>query len=254
MKKLISILLVIALALCLAPAALAAEVRVSTQKFELDGKGIELAAYNIDGYNYVQLRGLAAALNGTDKQFSVEYDEESKTIVVVPGEAYTPDEDVYNAPAILTDENGLVTNARESTQKLQIDDMIFTKLSVWNIGGFNYFKLVELQQHLGYGLGYDAARRTVLLTGDGSEPEPAAALSAASDYAEIYKALSAKRSAPVQPRSRKSRRRQRIRPPTPALPPAAAAAMTRAIPEPMSRSRASTRAISSRPTGSISTS
>lgn len=196
MKKFVSLLLVLALALSLSGAVFAdAEVRPSTQKFLLDGKSVSITAYNIDGYNYVGLRSLAAALNGTEKQFSVEYEEESGTIVVVAGAAYTPTEAVYFAPAVVVDENGLVTNAAESTQKLRIDDEIHAGLSVWNIGGFNYFKLAELQPLLGFGLGYDWAARTVQLTGDGSAvPVSDPPLPAAASYVEVYKALNVRRS------------------------------------------------------------
>ena len=68
MKRLVSILLVLVLALALATTAGAAEVRPSDQKFTLDGETVNCAAFNIDGNNYVMLRGLAALLNGTENK------------------------------------------------------------------------------------------------------------------------------------------------------------------------------------------
>ena len=85
MKRLVSILLVLVLALTLVPMAGAAEVRPSDQKFTMDGKAVTCAAFNIDGYNYVMLRGLAALVSGTGKQFSVTWDEKTKTSAVELG-------------------------------------------------------------------------------------------------------------------------------------------------------------------------
>ena len=59
MKRIASVLLVLVLALTLVPAARAAEVRPSSQKFTVNGREVSCAAFNIDGYNYLMLRGLA---------------------------------------------------------------------------------------------------------------------------------------------------------------------------------------------------
>ena len=43
-------------------------------------------------------------------------------------------------------------------------------LSVYNIGGNNFFKLADLQQYLGYGLAYGEASRCILLDTASAEP------------------------------------------------------------------------------------
>lgn len=46
----------------------------STTKFELNGNPVSLEAYLIGNNNYVKLRDIAMALNGTSKQFNVTWD------------------------------------------------------------------------------------------------------------------------------------------------------------------------------------
>ena len=165
MKKVLSILLVLALAFSLVPAARGAEVRPGTQPFTLDGKAVSCAAYNIDGYNYVMLRGLANVLNGTAKQFSVTWDEATATVTLESGKPYQDDGAVWNGPAVIVDEKGLVTSpVVKSAQSLVIDGKAVTSVEAYNIGGNNYFKLADLRPYLGYGLSYDAASRTVAIS------------------------------------------------------------------------------------------
>ena len=198
MKRLVSVLLVLALALTLAPAVLAAEVRPSAQKFALDGKPVQLTAYNIDGYNHVMLRSLAALLNGTDKQFSVTWDAGKKIVYVETGKPYEDDIGSANGPAVLLDAQGRVTNAVTSGQALVIDGKTVTGLSVYNIGGNNYFKLADLQPYLGYGLDFLAASKTVAITTTGSAGENPMTLAAAQSYEDIGRSLAQARSSAMR--------------------------------------------------------
>lgn len=73
------------------PAAGTAYAR--TQTVKLDGKNVEFQCYalkNAQGNetNYVKLRDLAVALNGTKAQFNAGWDQVSKTISIIPGAAY----------------------------------------------------------------------------------------------------------------------------------------------------------------------
>ena|GEM_PF-1695341 len=188
MKRILSALLVLALALALAPMARAAEVRPSTQHFTLDGKTVSCTAYNIDGYNYVMLRGLAEILNGTDRQFSVTWEEKTRTVKLDTGRAYTPDSGAVNGPIIQLDKQGRVTNAVQSSQTLVIDGKTVTGISAYNIGGNNYFKLADLQKYLGYGLDYNSSTRTVVISTAGPAENPLT-LTAAANYAAIRASL-----------------------------------------------------------------
>lgn len=194
MKKIVSVFLVLALALTLAPAALGADVRPSSQKFTLDGEEVECRAFTIDGYNYVMLRGLASILNGTEKQFSVTWDEAARTVRIATGEPYTPEDAIYNGPAVVLDGNGRVTTAKKSAQTIVIDGRTVRGLPAYAIGGHNYFKLADLQTYLGYGLDYDKSTRTVVISSTVPAVEKTE-LASAANYGEVLAGLSAAKAA-----------------------------------------------------------
>ena len=104
-KRIASLALALSAALSLLslPAAAAPAVTVeqippdgiayaASQTVSIDGRPVTFQMYalkNASGFgtNYVKLRDLAYALNGTAAQFEVEYDG---SIRVIPGRAYTP--------------------------------------------------------------------------------------------------------------------------------------------------------------------
>ncbi|MCC8077576.1 MAG: beta-propeller domain-containing protein [Oscillospiraceae bacterium] len=177
MKKLFSVLLTLALALSLAPMALAAEATPSDRTLKVDGVTADVTAYNIGGCHYFRIRDLAALLSGTESSFSVEWDAAENVVRIETGADYagTEPEDAAEDQA---------DSAVESTQSVLIDGAEVDGLSVWNIGGSNYFRLAELQDSLGYALRYDESTRTIYL-----QTGAAAQMTFAADYAEIYQAL-----------------------------------------------------------------
>ena len=190
MKRIASVLLVLVLALTLVPVAGAAGVRPSSQKFTLDGKDVSCAAFNIDGYNYVMLRGLASLLSGTEKQFSVTWNGQEQTAVAETGKPYEDDGSVTNGPAVKLDDSGLVTNAKRSSQTVKVNGISVTGVSIYNVAGNNYFKLRDLQPYLGFGLRYDESTATVVITTVGvSETAGPLTLTAAKDYDAVRDSL-----------------------------------------------------------------
>ena len=159
-KKLPALLLVLALLFAFAPGALSAdaEVTLSTQGLKVNGVPIRCEKYNIDGYNYFKLRDLAFLLNGTGSQFSVDYDPVGSRVLVTPGKSYEPDgsELLYNG-------EDKSASASLSTQSLHVDGREVTDISVYNIGGNNYFQLRDLQELLNFELEYEASSRTILV-------------------------------------------------------------------------------------------
>ncbi len=136
-------------------------VQLSSQKLSVDGAEQAAEVYNIDGFNFFMLRDMAALLNGTKAQFSVGYDEETRTVVIVTGEGYDaaqPDD-----PAAGTDKSD---TAVRSGQRIQVDGAEIDDMTVYNIGGNNFFKLQELGEKLGFGVAYDAETRTMLVTSE----------------------------------------------------------------------------------------
>lgn len=56
----------------------------------VDGKSTSPWAYEIEGDVYFKLRDLAMALNGTEKQFNVNWDASKNAVLLTTGTAYTP--------------------------------------------------------------------------------------------------------------------------------------------------------------------
>ena len=129
----------------------------TSQKLTVNGVAKNTEIYNIDGSNYFKLRDMAALLNGTGSQFSVDYDAARNTIVVKTGEAYTP---VGGELATGTDKSA---SAVASAQSIEING-VKVELTAFNIGGNNFFKLRELGAALGFDVDYDAGTATMLVT------------------------------------------------------------------------------------------
>ncbi len=140
-----------------AGAAAAPKVAATKQSIALDGKAVNTEAYNIDGSNYFKLRDVAFMLNGTGSQFSVAYDEASRTIQIKTGEAYTAQ---GTEMAVGADNS---KTAVSSKQSITINGKAVT-LTAFNIGGYNFFKLRDLGSALGLDVGYDDATKTILIT------------------------------------------------------------------------------------------
>ena len=167
MKKLLTVFLAAAMLLGLSAAVFAFSAVRSDQKLTVNGVPAYCDVYNIDGNNYFKLRDLACLLNDTQGQFAVEYDSGTKRILVTTGKAYTAD------GSELVIGKDLSETAVVSSQTLWIDGERRDGLSVFNLGGNNYFKLRDLGSALGFGVDYDEATRTMLVdTENTSEGNP----------------------------------------------------------------------------------
>ena len=140
------------------PAAPANTAYASTQTVELDGKKVEFQMYalvdaNGGQTNYIKIRDLALALNGTKARFSVEWDGQ---VNLVTGSAYTPNgsenstpfkgDRAYTVPTSPTNVNG------------EPSDLAAITLTDGNGGGYNYYKLRDLGSKLGFNVGWTAER------------------------------------------------------------------------------------------------
>ena len=128
----------------------------------VNGKSITFDAYNINDYNYFKLRDLAFVLNGTEKQFSVGWDESKKAITLTPGAAYKP--------------TGEEMSSKGSANKSAVlsDAIVYLSgggrlnLEAYNIDGYNYFKLRDLGAAINFSIGWDANSNTISIVTTGA--------------------------------------------------------------------------------------
>ena len=130
----------------------------TNSKVLVNGKEVAFDAYTIDGSNYFKLRDLAFVLNGTEKQFSVGYDNEKKSVTATTGEGYEKlDGDLAGAPT------GGEKAAAISNDSIYIDGQK-VEAEVYKIDGNNYFKLRDLGKALDFYVGWTAERGVYIET------------------------------------------------------------------------------------------
>lgn len=162
-KRTISILLMLVMSLLLIPGsvdAAAVQAAPNTSGIILNGVKTTLEAYHINDYNFFKLRDFAQALNGSEKQFDVTWDESKKAVNIETGQAYTP---VGGEMAVSADHS--VKYGSLSTSKVYVDGKE-AGLTVYNIGGSNYFKLRDLADAAGFEVAYDDVANMIIINSD----------------------------------------------------------------------------------------
>ena len=135
------------------------EVKASSQKVKLNGKDVVIYGYIIDNYNYFKLRDLAAVLKDTKAKFGVEYKDAMVTLT--KGADYkVADTDQKEVKKV---SKGILTN-----DKVMVGDKALTA-TAYKIDNSNYYKLRDLGEALGFGVDFDKATKTVLLTSKEAE-------------------------------------------------------------------------------------
>lgn len=170
MKKKISLLLAILMLVTLIPTAFAESKTVdavkNTKKVTLDGEEVMVGAYDVEGYNYLKLRDVAAILNGKKCQFDVGYDKPTKLISIELAKAY---EKVEGDLAEIKDEKA---KAIVSVKKILVngeEKEVKTAL----INENNYMQLRDLGSLVGLNVGYDKVNKVIMLKSDAEEKEEA---------------------------------------------------------------------------------
>ena len=171
MKKLISMLSALVVsaasltvtAFCTDPAVFPAmatnnTIVVSNSADEPDAHAVSPAVYKIGGANYFKLRDVAMLLNGSERQFAVEYDDAEKTVSITSGVPYTAVGGEL-AGGAAEHESAILTN-----NAVSIDGKV-AAMTVYKIAGANYFKLRDLGRALDFHVGYDDGTKTVFLSG-----------------------------------------------------------------------------------------
>lgn len=141
-----------------APAAPKADVKkdavLSNAKVAVNGAEIAPQAYTIDGYTYFKLRDVAKALVGTEAGFSVAWDKEARKTVLTTGAEYAA-----------TNAADAKAEAGKKVAKLSADAVLVNEaevvLEAYNIDGYNYYKLRELGEALGFEVTWDKEARMI---------------------------------------------------------------------------------------------
>lgn len=138
----------------------------ATMPVLLDGRPVSPVGYNIGGNNYYKLRDIAMLLNGTSAQFGITWDKKSRSMDLTPGSPYDA---VGGELGAQPTENAVAQTSHETIRINGYPAM----LTAYNVGGNNYFKLVDLGGALGFSVSYDASSRTVVIaTPEKPDPEP----------------------------------------------------------------------------------
>lgn len=168
MKKKISLLLAILMLVTLIPTAFAESKTVdavkNTKKVTLDGEEVMVGAYDVEGYNYLKLRDVAAILNTKKCQFNVGFDKPTKLITVELAKGY---EKVEGDLAEIKDEKA---KAIVSVKKILVngeEKEIKTAL----INEYNYMQLRDLASLVGLDVKYDAKNKVIMLKSDAEAKE-----------------------------------------------------------------------------------
>ncbi len=119
---------------------------VSAAKVTLDGKPVKLDAYTIAGNNYFKLRDLAAALNGSSKQFDVTWNSSQNRIDLTSGLSYSGAQPIAS----------LLTNqpATPASAAVWLDGKALS-LKAYTIADYTYFKLRDLGQAMNFAVGWE---------------------------------------------------------------------------------------------------
>lgn len=136
-------------------------VKATNQKVKLDGKDVVISGYNIDGYNYFKLRDLAAVLKDSQAKFGVDYKDGVVTLTKAADYKVVESDQ----KPVKAESKGMLTN-----DKVLVGDKTLTA-TAYKIDDLNYYKLRDLGKELGFGVGYDEATKSVLLTSVVNEEE-----------------------------------------------------------------------------------
>ncbi len=123
----------------------------------VDGEKIEFQAYNINGNNYFKLRDIAFILDGSEKQFEINWDETNNFVYITTEKPYT----AIGGELSVSDIAG-IQSATASTSRIFLNGNSGF-VSAYNINGYNYFKLRDLGSRIDFGVTWDSNSNTIFV-------------------------------------------------------------------------------------------
>lgn len=129
----------------------------TTSKIILDGRNVDLDAYNIEGNNYFKLRDIAMMLNSSDKNFNVVWDGSNNAINLQINQKYIPVGGELKVSSVKSNKN-----AASSNSNIYIDNNK-AGLKAFNIDNNNYFNLRDVLNYLNIEVIWDAGTNSILI-------------------------------------------------------------------------------------------
>ena len=119
--------------------------------------GLDATLYSIEGANYIKLRDAAAMLSGMGYPVELGWIEESSTVTLTRGKAYSfVGGELAGRAAIAT------AKATLPIVQVELDgEKLF--LPAYAINGATYFRLRDIGDLFGFGVGYESETRTILI-------------------------------------------------------------------------------------------
>lgn len=127
----------------------------TTSAIQIDYKNVPFEAYNIAGNNYFKLRDIAMSLMGTQKGFSVQWDEQQKSIYLYTTGYYIPQGNELSVSGSAKSVPAVQTTAKVYLNGKQIP------LTAYNIAGYNYFKLRDIGAWVDFSVLFDETANTI---------------------------------------------------------------------------------------------
>ena len=139
----------------------------------VNNREVSFHSYNIGGYNYFKLRDLAYVLNGTDNSFNVTWQQHRVSVILTLGETYRvlggemlpgdgtqkvaipSNNNMFAVPWVMGSDidHDNLGNYSVTAEAFLIDD-------------YNYFKLRDLGEIVGFNVEWDSQRSVILITTD----------------------------------------------------------------------------------------
>lgn len=129
----------------------------TTSSVIVNGKKVNVDAYNIGGYNYFKLRDVAMLLNDSTKQFAVDWNYVKNAIELTSKIAYTP-----VGSELSVTQNPKPQKATLTTAKTYLDGEE-AGIIAYNINGYNYYKLRDLGQYIDFFVDWDGSNNAIII-------------------------------------------------------------------------------------------
>ena len=121
----------------------------------VDGEQQQFEAYLIDNSNYFKIRDIAYVLNGTAKQFGVNWDNWNNAVTITTGESYIS----VGGELEGAGDNGIMSVSVSADNVYLNGESV--SLATYNINGSNYVKLRDLAVAVDFGVIYSEERNAI---------------------------------------------------------------------------------------------